>query len=485
MKAATRSRRGRRTSDHYHPATRVAESKQLAAGGEEGAFGYGIVTLAMAKIVCRSGTPPALLRPYGNATARFPRASSSAHASGLTGRLRRHRILIAVVMVASLLLGALPGIRLLRGIRSARSCRKRRAGGSRARSFGCGRRSAEKSVAVTGTLQPLESAAATRPAQGMAPPVFGRSKCGRPNPGTNTCSSSTVNWSARIRGPGMVTSSEGKGVIYDQRRSSGAAPSGVGRSPWVTSSSTSSIPARSTIPTRRTASRGPCATRSAKLDHLVQMGINCVLLMPVNEFAGRHSWGYNPSDLFAVESAYGGPDALKEFVKACHERRLAVRLDIVHNHYGPGDLTCRSSTVWRGRQPSPVIYFYEDEARGITHGSRPVRPPRSRGICPRPVRVWRRIPRRRTAFGIPPSTSARSTTERWSMPRARKCSTVLHAPSAANTPARSASPRFGRRPSLRRLLGIRFPHRGRRLGGAATAPRVRRGQAGRGHRPAH
>jgi 1,4-alpha-glucan branching enzyme len=60
----------------------------------------------------------------------------------------------------------------------------------------------------------------------------------------------------------------------------------------------------------------------AKLDHLKEMGVNCVLLMPVNEFPGRHSWGYNPSDLFAVENSYGGPDALKEFIRAAHERGI-------------------------------------------------------------------------------------------------------------------------------------------------------------------
>lgn len=109
-----------------------------------------------------------------------------------------------------------------------------------------------------------------------------------------------------------------------------------------------------------------------KLDHLVEMGINCVLLMPVNEFPGRHSWGYNPSDQFAVESSYGGPDALKEFVKACHARGIAVHLDIVHNHYGPDDLP-----LWQfdgpGRGENGAgIYFYGDNKRGSTPwGPRP------------------------------------------------------------------------------------------------------------------
>jgi 1,4-alpha-glucan branching enzyme len=51
-----------------------------------------------------------------------------------------------------------------------------------------------------------------------------------------------------------------------------------------------------------------------------------------------HSWGYNPSDPFAVEQAYGGPDGLKTWCRKCHRRGLAVHLDIVHNHYGPENL---------------------------------------------------------------------------------------------------------------------------------------------------
>jgi 1,4-alpha-glucan branching enzyme len=109
-----------------------------------------------------------------------------------------------------------------------------------------------------------------------------------------------------------------------------------------------------------------------RLDHLKDLGVNCVLLMPVNEFTGRHSWGYNPSDLFAVESAYGGPEALKEFVKACHERGIAVHMDIVHNHYGPGDLDLWQFDGHGGGENSAGIYFYEDNERGLTPwGPRP------------------------------------------------------------------------------------------------------------------
>ncbi len=109
-----------------------------------------------------------------------------------------------------------------------------------------------------------------------------------------------------------------------------------------------------------------------KLDHLQDLGVNCVLLMPVNEFAGNHSWGYNPTDVFAVENAYGGPDALKQFVKEAHARGIAVHVDIVHNHYGPEDLDLLRFDGYGGGESRAGIYFYEDEARSATPwGPRP------------------------------------------------------------------------------------------------------------------
>ena len=72
-----------------------------------------------------------------------------------------------------------------------------------------------------------------------------------------------------------------------------------------------------------------------RLDHLVEVGITHVELMPVAEFAGDRGWGYDGVDLFAVTEDYGGPDGLKRFVDACHRRDLAVVLDVVYNHFGP------------------------------------------------------------------------------------------------------------------------------------------------------
>ena len=73
----------------------------------------------------------------------------------------------------------------------------------------------------------------------------------------------------------------------------------------------------------------------AKLDHLVELGITHVELMPVASFDGAHGWGYDGVALNAVHEPYGGPDALKRFVDAAHARSLAVLLDVVYNHFGP------------------------------------------------------------------------------------------------------------------------------------------------------
>jgi maltooligosyltrehalose trehalohydrolase len=74
----------------------------------------------------------------------------------------------------------------------------------------------------------------------------------------------------------------------------------------------------------------------ARLDHLASLGITHVEVMPVNGFAGDRGWGYDGVFLYAVHSAYGGPAALARFVDAAHARGLAVILDVVYNHVGPG-----------------------------------------------------------------------------------------------------------------------------------------------------
>lgn len=69
-----------------------------------------------------------------------------------------------------------------------------------------------------------------------------------------------------------------------------------------------------------------------KLDYLRDLGINAVELMPVNEFPGERSWGYNPRVLFAVENSYGSTDDLCRLIDECHARGMRVILDGVYNH---------------------------------------------------------------------------------------------------------------------------------------------------------
>jgi maltooligosyltrehalose trehalohydrolase len=74
-----------------------------------------------------------------------------------------------------------------------------------------------------------------------------------------------------------------------------------------------------------------------RLDYLAELGVTTVELMPVAAFPGEHGWGYDGIGLWAVHEPYGGPDALKRFVAACHQRGLGVYLDVVYNHVGPGN----------------------------------------------------------------------------------------------------------------------------------------------------
>ncbi|WP_046302270.1 alpha-amylase family glycosyl hydrolase, partial [Mycobacterium sp. UM_Kg27] len=73
----------------------------------------------------------------------------------------------------------------------------------------------------------------------------------------------------------------------------------------------------------------------AKLDHLVDLGVDFVELMPVNAFSGTHGWGYDGVLWYAVHEPYGGPNGLARFVDACHGRGLGVLIDVVFNHLGP------------------------------------------------------------------------------------------------------------------------------------------------------
>ena len=71
---------------------------------------------------------------------------------------------------------------------------------------------------------------------------------------------------------------------------------------------------------------------TAKLDYLEKLGVNAIELMPIQEFDGNDSWGYNPCFFFAADKAYGTEEAYKTFIDECHKRGIAVIIDVVFNH---------------------------------------------------------------------------------------------------------------------------------------------------------
>ena len=94
------------------------------------------------------------------------------------------------------------------------------------------------------------------------------------------------------------------------------------------------------------------------LDYLQNLGVTAIELMPVNEFEGNDSWGYNPSFYMALDKAYGTSNDLKEFVDACHQRGIAVITDVVFNHsYSESPL---AQMYWDGvnNRPTSDSPFY-------------------------------------------------------------------------------------------------------------------------------
>ena len=104
----------------------------------------------------------------------------------------------------------------------------------------------------------------------------------------------------------------------------------------------------------------------SKLDHLHEIGINAIELMPVTEFPGTHSWGYNPDLMSAVEGNYGTPEDLKQLVDQAHLRGIAIIGDMVWNHINS------SSPVWQ-IQPdynlNPYIKLHTDLNPNETEGT--------------------------------------------------------------------------------------------------------------------
>jgi len=81
--------------------------------------------------------------------------------------------------------------------------------------------------------------------------------------------------------------------------------------------------------------QGTFAGAEQKLDHLAELGVTVIELMPIADFPGTRGWGYDGVLPYAPETAYGTPDELKSLIAAAHRRGIAVMLDVVYNHFGP------------------------------------------------------------------------------------------------------------------------------------------------------
>ncbi|MBA80293.1 MULTISPECIES: alpha-amylase family glycosyl hydrolase [unclassified Leeuwenhoekiella] len=104
-----------------------------------------------------------------------------------------------------------------------------------------------------------------------------------------------------------------------------------------------------------------------KLPYLQKLGINGIELLPVAEFAGGISWGYNPAHPFAVETDYGGPDGFAKLVKEAHRHGIAVIMDVVYNHFGPSDVDLWQFDGW-SENDKGGIYFYNDHRSSTPWG---------------------------------------------------------------------------------------------------------------------
>ena len=115
-------------------------------------------------------------------------------------------------------------------------------------------------------------------------------------------------------------------------------------------------------------SGGTFADAMAFVDKLVDLGVNAVELLPVLEFDGDLQWGYGTSLFFCLQTSAGGANQLKHFVRACHQRGIAVFLDVVYNHFATTDnersewgydsdpTVAPQNNVWYWYQGQPADY---------------------------------------------------------------------------------------------------------------------------------
>jgi maltooligosyltrehalose trehalohydrolase len=108
-----------------------------------------------------------------------------------------------------------------------------------------------------------------------------------------------------------------------------------------------------------------------KLDHLADLGVTAVELMPLGAFPGERNWGYDPAAFFAPDPAYGRPDDLRRLVDAAHEKGLAVFLDVIYNHFGPdGAYAAAFAPFFTDKHETPwgqAVNLDDEHSAGVRH----------------------------------------------------------------------------------------------------------------------
>jgi 1,4-alpha-glucan branching enzyme len=107
---------------------------------------------------------------------------------------------------------------------------------------------------------------------------------------------------------------------------------------------------------------GSFNSAATKLAYLRDLGINAIELMPLGEFTGDISAGYNPAYIFAIEDEFGGPDGFRAFVNQAHQLGIAVIVDVVYNHLGDSAGDMWQFDGW-SQNGNGGIYFYNDWRR--------------------------------------------------------------------------------------------------------------------------
>ncbi|MBG0569041.1 alpha-amylase family glycosyl hydrolase [Actinoplanes aureus] len=130
--------------------------------------------------------------------------------------------------------------------------------------------------------------------------------------------------------------------------------------------------------------RGPGTLADAMnlLDHLTDLGVTAIELMPLAEFSDSFSWGYGDTHHFAIESSAGGRDKYKHFVRACHRRGMAVIQDVVYNHFDQN----AERAEWQYDSTAPeqnIYYWYEGRSADHRHPNGGYLDNGSSGFAPR------------------------------------------------------------------------------------------------------